>query len=191
MITSLVPGKIEQVLVRPGETVAAGQELARVTSTELDSLQLSLLQTRARSALARKLVDQKAALEQDGVIAGKSLLEMQRLTLAEKSQPWRLLGRKLELLGLDKTAIQQVEQNGPPLSQVSITTPLGGIITHADVRIGQLIDSATDHLYHVVQPSTLWIVGEVLESEVRYLQTGQPVEATFTMPARRVVSGAD
>ena len=31
-----------------------------------------------------------------------------------------------------------------------------------------------------MQPSTLWIVGEVLESDVRYLQTGQPVEATFT-----------
>ena len=35
MITSLVPGKIDQVLVRPGETVAPGQELARVTSSEL------------------------------------------------------------------------------------------------------------------------------------------------------------
>ncbi len=52
------------------------------------------------------------------------------------------------------------------------------MITHADVRIGQTV-SPTDHLYHVVNPTTLWIVGEVLESDVRLLATGQEVEAGF------------
>ena len=75
MITSLVPGKIDQVLVRPGETVAAGQELARVVSVELESLQLSLLQAQAEVDLARKLVEQRTALDQEGVIAGKMLAE--------------------------------------------------------------------------------------------------------------------
>ena len=42
MITSLVPGRIEQVLVRPGESVGAGQELARLASMELESLQLGM-----------------------------------------------------------------------------------------------------------------------------------------------------
>ena len=93
MITSLVPGKIEQVLVRPGETVAAGQELARMTSMELASLQLALLQARGEAALARKLVDQKAALDQQGVIAGKSLLEAQA-TLAEKSAALEIARQK-------------------------------------------------------------------------------------------------
>jgi hypothetical protein len=56
---------------------------------------------------------------------------------------------------------------------------LRGIITHADVRIGQLV-RPTDHLYHVVDPTTLWIVGDVLESDVRFLEKGQPLKATFT-----------
>ncbi len=77
MITSLVPGKIDAVLVRPGETVVPGQELARLVSTELESLQLDLLQAKTQLELAHKLVDQRTALDQQGVIAGKSLLESQ------------------------------------------------------------------------------------------------------------------
>jgi len=177
MITSLVPGKIDRVLVRPGETVAPGQELARVVSTELASLQLALLQARAEVGLARKLLDQRTTLDQQGVIAGKTFFEAQS-TLAEKSASLEVARQKLEALGLDEGTIQNVEQDGLPFPYVSIASPIGGTITHADVRIGQHI-SATDHLYHVVDPSTLWIVGEVLESDVRYLETGQSVEATF------------
>jgi RND family efflux transporter MFP subunit len=46
------------------------------------------------------------------------------------------------------------------------------------VRIGQMV-SPTDHLYHVVNTTELWIVGEVLESDVGLLATGQQVEAEF------------
>jgi len=177
MIASLAPGKIERVLVRPGETVAPGQELARVVSTELESLQLALLQANAAAALARKLADQRATLDRQGVIAGKTLLEAQS-ALAERSAVLEIARQKLAALGLDEATIRQVEQSGRPLAYVSIASPIGGTITHADVRIGQVV-SPTDHLYHVVDPSSLWIVGEVLESDVRFLQKGQHVEAKF------------
>ena len=177
MITSLVPGKISQVLVRPGEAVTPGQELARVASSELESLQLALLRAGAEAALARKLVDQRSALDQQGVIAGKTLLEAQA-TLSDKSAALEIARQKLLALGLDEATVANLERNGEPLKYVPIASPIGGIITHADVRIGQLV-SPTDHLYHVVDPSTLWIVGDVLESEVRFLAKGQAIEATF------------
>ena len=79
---------------------------------------------------------------------------------------------------LDDAAIRKVEQEGQTLPHVSIVSPLDGIITHADVRIGQRI-SATDHLYHVVNTSKVWIVGDVLESDVQFLKKEQPVEANF------------
>ena len=98
MITSLVPGRIDQVLVRPGETVVPGQELARVTSAELASVQLTLLQAQAELALARKLLDQRTALDQQGVIAGKTLLEAQA-TLAQKSAALEIARQKLAVAG--------------------------------------------------------------------------------------------
>ncbi len=177
MITSLVAGKIDQVLVRPGETVAAGQELARVASAELAALQLALLQAKAETTLARKLLEQRTALDRQGVIAGKTLFEAQA-TLTQKSAALEIARQKLAALGLAPDLIDKVQQDGQPLSHVAITSPLAGVITHADVRIGQLI-TPTDHLYHVVDPASLWIVGDVLESDVRFLQAGQSVEAGF------------
>jgi len=183
MITSLVPGRIDRVLARPGETVAAGQELARVVSTELASLQSALLLAGAEVDLARRLLDQRMALDQQGVIAGKTLLEAQA-TLAEKSAALEIGRQKLLALGLDDAAIGKVEQEGQTLPHISIVSPLDGIITHADVRIGQRI-SATDHLYHVVDTPKVWIVGNVLESDVQFLEKGQPVEASFAaVPGR-------
>lgn len=177
MITSLVPGKIDQVLVHPGETVAPGQELARVVSVELESLQLSLLQAQAEVGLARKLVEQRRALDQEGIVAGKTLAEADA-GFSEKSAALEIARQKLAALGLDEAAIRRVQKTAERLPYVSITSPIGGVVTHADVRVGQVV-SATNHLYHVVNPATLWIVGEVLESDVRFLAGGQEVVAGF------------
>ena len=177
MITSLVPGKIEQVLVRPGETVTAGQELARIVSMELESLQLALLQAQTEVDLARKLVEQRDALDRQGVIAGKTLTEAES-GLAEKSAALEIARQKLAALGLDEKTIRHVQKTAERVAYVSITSPIGGVIAHADVRVGQVV-SATDHLYHVVDPTSLWIVGDVLESDVRFLAGGQQVVTNF------------
>lgn len=177
MVTSLVPGKIDRVLVRPGETVVPGQELARVVSVELESLQLVLLQSQAEVDLAKRLVEQRSALDQQGIIAGKTLTEAEA-GLAEKSAALEIARQKLAALGLDEGTIRRVQKTGQHLAYVSIISPIGGVITHADVRTGQVV-SSTDHLYHVVNPTAPWIVGDVLESDVRFLAAGQPVVASF------------
>jgi RND family efflux transporter MFP subunit len=190
MITSLVPGKIDKVMVRPGETVVAGQELARLTSVELESLQLSLLQAQNEAKLARKLVKQRKVLEEDGVIAGKLLAEAEA-SLIEKLAAVEIGRQKLSAVGLDDATIQRIQETGQRLGYVSITSPMDGVIVHADVRIGQTV-SATDHLYHVVNPKTLWIVGDVLESDVRFLGNDQPVVASFSgLPGEQLSGKVD
>ncbi|HLA86285.1 MAG TPA: efflux RND transporter periplasmic adaptor subunit [Thermoguttaceae bacterium] len=177
MIASLVPGKIDQVLVRPGETVTTGQELARVVSMELESLQLALLRAASEVDLAERLVRQRRSLEADGVIAGKKLLEAET-TLAQKTAELRIAEAKFRALGINGEVLGKLRAGGQPLRSVAIRSPIAGIITHADVRMGQVVKT-TDHLYHVVDPSKVWIVGDVLESDVRYLDKGQPVGARF------------
>ena len=187
MITSLVPGKIDEVLVRPGETVSPGQELARVKSAELESLQLAILQTNAEVQLAQKLVDQRTELDRQGVIPGKDLIESQA-TLTQKSAELLIARQKFLALGFDSETLQQVEESGRPLPHASITSPIGGIITHADVRVGQVVQP-TEHLYHVVDPTKVWIVGDVLESDVRHLRRGQEVEAVFAAQPDMKIAG--
>ncbi|MFV2069937.1 MAG: efflux RND transporter periplasmic adaptor subunit, partial [Pirellulales bacterium] len=136
MITSLVPGKIEQVFVRPGETVKAGQELARVVSMELEAIQLAMLQAASEVNLAERMLEQRRGLDTEGVIAGKIVLEAET-TLAQKTAELRLAQEKLRALGINDKTFQSIRSSGRPLRFVSITSPIAGIIMHADVRIGQ------------------------------------------------------
>ena len=187
MITSLVPGKIDQVLVRPGETVKAGQELARIVSMELEAIQLAMLQAASELDLAQRLVGQRRGLDAEGVIAGKSVLEAET-TLAQKTAELRITEEKLRALGIGGETPKTIRTSGRTLRFVSITSPVAGIITHADVRVGQVVKT-TDHLYHVVDPSRVWIVGEVLESDVRHLDKGQPVAARFAAYPQKQFDG--
>lgn len=190
MITSLVPGKIDEVLVLPGETVAPGQELARVKSAELESLQLAILQAHAEVQLAQKLVDQRTELGRQGVIAGKDLIEAQA-TLTQKSAELEISRQKFLALGFHSRTLRNVEESRRPLPYASITSPIGGIITHADVRVGQVVQPA-EHLYHVIDPTKVWIVGDVLESDVRHLRRGLEVEAVFAaLPDMKIVGQID
>jgi RND family efflux transporter MFP subunit len=183
MISSLVPGKIDRVLVRPGEIVAPGQELARVVSMELESLQSETLQFATEAAIAQRIVDQRTALDNEGAIAGKTLLEAKTL-LAQKVTQLEIARHKLAALGFNEQTLRQIQTSGQTIGWLSITSPIGGMISHADVRVGQVV-RPTDHLYHVVDPSTVWIIGEVLEADVASLRKGQEVKAAFAaLPGR-------
>ncbi len=187
MITSLVSGKIDQVLVPPGGEVVAGQELARVASMELEAIQLTMLQAASEVHLAKRLVEQRRVLDAGGVIAGKSVLEAET-NLSQKIAELRVAEEKIRALGIDDDTVKRIRANGQPLRFVSIVSPIDGVVTHADVRVGQVV-SPTDHLYHVVNSSQLWIVGEVLESDVRHLKKGQKVTARFTAYPDRQFDG--
>jgi membrane fusion protein, heavy metal efflux system len=187
MIASLVPGKVERVLVRPGETVACGQELARVASMELESLQSEMLQLAAEAAVARRVLEQRTLLESQGAIAGKGLLEA-KVLLALKTTQLEIARHKLIALGFDERSLAQMQASGQTTGWLSITSPIGGVIVHADLRVGQVIQPS-DHLYHVVDPSTVWIVGEALEADVGNLRTGQEVKASFAGLAGRTFVG--
>ena len=187
MVASPVSGRIAQVLVRPGQTVAPGEELARVSASELESLQSTFLEAQAEADLARRLVDQRTVLEHQNVIAGKMLLEAQA-TLAERSVALAVARQKLAAVGLDDATIGEVQHSGQPAPLLSLTSPIGGAIAQGDVRVGQSVDP-TEHLYHVVDPSLLWIVCDVLESDVRFLRLGQQVTASFVALADEMFRG--
>ena len=187
MISSPVPGKVEQVLAPSGESVVAGQELTRVVSMELQSLQADLLQAVAEATIAERLMQQRTALDEQGVAAGKSLLEA-KAALVQKRAQLEIANQKLLALGFTAEMLKQVRASGQMLRSMSITSPIGGVITHSDVRVGQTV-APTDHLYHVVNLSTLWVVGEALEADVAHLRKGQEVVAHFAAAPGQSLTG--
>jgi RND family efflux transporter MFP subunit len=177
-VTTLTAGKIERVLVKPGETVKAGQELARVESLELELLQAKLLQTAAEIELLERLIRLREPLVASGSIAGKVLLES-KTELQQKQAQHGIVLYKLQALGVDRKAIDALLQAGETIRWIPVVSPIAGTIARIDTRPGQLVES-TEHLFDIVDLSTLYVVGEVLESDAYQVRVGLPVVITLT-----------
>ena len=176
-VTTLIPARIAKVFVKPGEVVTAGQELARIESLELESLQLEMLQSAEEVKLDRKLLAQRQRLAGQGVISGAKLFQIQS-ELRQKTSKLQIAIRKLRALGLDQETLDRIRATEVPVRSISITAPIGGIVRHAVARTGQFIQS-NEHLFDIVDLSSLWIVGDVLEVDVSRVATGMPVNVTF------------
>ena len=177
-VTTLTAGKIERVLVKPGQQVAVGQELAWVQSLELESLQSELLKTTTEITVLEQLIKQREPLVASGGIAGKVLLES-KSNLQRKRAQREIVSHKLQALGVDAAAIDSLLQSGVLLRSLPVLAPVAGTIESIDTRPGQLVES-TDHLFDIVALSTLYVVGEVLEGDLFQVRPGLPVGMTFT-----------
>lgn len=177
MITTLVPGRIARVSALPGEAVEAGRELAFVESLELEDLQRDLLRADSERELAARFLRQREGLAEKEAISRVDL-QQSRHVLDEATADVAIATQKLLALGLDREAIGRLRETREPLAGLPITSPIAGVVTHADVRVGQVV--ATDeHLFHVVDASEVSIVAEILESDVAVVEAGQPIRATF------------
>jgi cobalt-zinc-cadmium efflux system membrane fusion protein len=176
-VSTLIPGRIEQVLVKPGEAVKAGQELARVSGMELENLQLALLQALKQKTLAVQVLQGQEAAGEG--IAGKVLLES-RTEAQRQATRYQVAWEKLKAIGLGDETLQRVCETGETAGALPIVSPIDGIVSIADVRTGQIVHP-TEHLYHIVEGSRVWIVAKVLEADAGLVKIGMPLEVTFAM----------
>jgi cobalt-zinc-cadmium efflux system membrane fusion protein len=178
MITTLLSGRVSQVLVRPGESVEAGQILATVESLEVRALEHDLLRAESKRSLAARVLAQQQRLQQVNALARADLAEAER-NAVEASAEVLLAVRKLRALGLVDEIISERMTTGLTRGSVAIVSPIKGTVVHADVRAGQVV--ATDeHLFYVVDLSELEVAGEVLENDVPRTRVGQPIEVRVT-----------
>ncbi|HUG90734.1 MAG TPA: efflux RND transporter periplasmic adaptor subunit [Planctomycetaceae bacterium] len=177
MVTTLAAGRIHAVLVEPGQAVEAGQPLARVESLELETLQLDMLQAARDVKLAERFVEQRRTLRDAGAIAGESLLDAET-ELRQKLIELETARRKLQALGFSTADLAEVLDSGEALAFLTVSSPISGLVEHVDVRVGQFVDTE-DHLFSIVNPSRLLVIGEVLETDAWQVSAGIPADATF------------
>lgn len=167
--TTMAAGRIVKILVQPGDRVTAGQELARVESSALVALQQDMLRASSELSLAEQLLKQRKELGA-ALITGKLLLETQT-TRDSKALELGIVRQKLQTIGLTTEQLAEVLASGRPLRRLAIRSPIAGIVSEADVRLGQIVEP-TEHLYHIVDASQVWIVADVLESDSAAVKEG-------------------
>ncbi len=177
IVSTLMPGRITSVLIKPGESVRAGQKLAELESLELETLQVEMLQASEALRLSEQLLEQRRHLVEQGAITKSKLLETEA-AFREKSATLGITIRKLRAVGLDQELLDKVRSTEQPIRSISITAPINGMIKHSVAREGQYVEEA-DGLFKIVDLSSLSLVGEVLEADVSRIKEGMPVQVTF------------
>ena len=182
-ITTLVRGRVAEVHADLGQMVKANQLLAVLHSGDLGLAQSAYLKARARRHVAEQAYQRAQFLFQEKVIgqAEEQRREGEMISIRAEAQE-ALEG--LRLLGMDDKQIRSLERTQTIRSQVPIVAPFAGRVIARDLTKGELVETA-NKLFVVADLSTVWVVANVSEKDVSYVQhattvPNQPVEVHVT-----------
>ncbi|MBI4574865.1 MAG: efflux RND transporter periplasmic adaptor subunit [Planctomycetes bacterium] len=183
-------GRIVAIAARPGTVVAAGDELARVESLDLDVLGIELIQSRTQLDYVLKDRERIVALVDKGLAAAKEQLDVET--------EWHSLEigldaarRRLLAVGLASEEIDAAIAEGKSPRTLPVRAPIGGVVIHADLEVGRFVESS-DHLFELADLSRVWIVGEVPEDKSAQVRVGAEVRASFAAwPDRRFTGSVE
>jgi cobalt-zinc-cadmium efflux system membrane fusion protein len=90
---------------------------------------------------------------------------------------------RLRILGKTDTEITALEgaPNAQPMNpEVLVRAPIAGVVVQRQVGLGQYITSAsggaTNPVYSIGNPATVWLIANVRETDAASVRIGQPVE---------------
>jgi cobalt-zinc-cadmium efflux system membrane fusion protein len=186
-IGASVTGRVTEVVSELGHSVATGQTLARIASTELTTAQLAYLRANASTSLAERALDRAKQLIQADVI-GSAELQRREAELAISKAELRASSDQLRLMGVPAAAISRLTDQGTLSAAASVLTTQSGVVTERKVSQGQVVQPG-DHLFTVANLSSVWVIGAVPEQTARSVQVGQKMDITVPALGNRTLSG--
>lgn len=166
-------GLIESMAVAPDESVAEGQPIARLRSTELVEAQRLFLTALSADGLARNRLERDEQLYKERIIAERRVITTRaeavfaRTELDERRQ---LLG----LLGMPEAAVERLRRDRQIAPALEVVAPVGGIVLQRQATPGERVAAAAP-LFTVANLSPLWINLQVPQSGIASLEPGARV----------------
>lgn len=106
----------------------------------------------------------------------KELLEAAKIKDTNPSF-YQAARNRLKLLDFRDQQIDAIETAGRPLHRVDIYAPIAGTVISRHVARGEYIREG-DTLFEIVNLDTVWILFEAYESDLLWIETGDPVHVT-------------
>lgn len=184
-----IGGRITAVYARPGQTVRAGEKLAEMESLELETIQLELLRAQAEVELSRRTLAQMTSLADAKIAATRELSEA-RARHEQNRGGVTIASSKLRSLGIAKEQIDRLltDAPGPLAKTITVTSPIGGAVIHADVSVGQVV-APNEHLFEIVDVAKVWVKIGVLERDLQRTAVGQRMELSLAAYPGETVQG--
>lgn len=175
-ITPLVGGVVKSVAVDLGSRVHAGELLARVTSAAIGEVQSAYLRALAEDQLRDETVERERNLHAQGISSEKDLQEAEAAHQAALVDV-RQAKQQLMALGFDEQQIQALAEQKATPGVLEIRAPFAGEIVERTAVQGALAEIGKP-LFTLADPTTLWAMVSIPESQLRRAQVGQAVHLT-------------
>jgi len=178
-------GRVTRVIAGLGDVVRQGAPLALVEATEFVQAQNDLNTAVAQVKLAqinetRKhgLYDAKGGSLQDWQQAQTDLIAAQTALDSVRN--------RLRILGRTDAQIAELESSKQMSPVATLTAPIAGVVVDRQVGPGQFLQSgASTPVFTIADPSSVWLLANVRESDVGLVRLGQTVEVRVpAYPAR-------
>jgi RND family efflux transporter MFP subunit len=175
-VSAQLAGTLEWVGVDRGQQVSAGQEVARVASLELQTMQLRLLEADLELRLVEDTLGRLRKMQQS--VAARKLWEAEsrRNTLRQTAET---LGRKLLALGLSKRQLDALRRRQELVRSLPVRSTISGRVVRFDRALGQAL-KAEEVLFEVHDLSEPLIRGFVAESDLIHVRPGQRARVRLT-----------
>jgi cobalt-zinc-cadmium efflux system membrane fusion protein len=164
-VISLASGRVVDIRARLGDTVAKGQLLMRVHSTDVSGAFSDYRKALADETLARAQLDRSKLLYDKGAIAAKDI-EIAQDTDAKAKVDVETAMEHLKVLGVD------VDH---PASTVDIFAPISGVIVEQNVTAAAGVKTLDNspNLFTIADLSRVWIVCDVYENDMANVRLGE------------------
>jgi len=165
VVTAHATGTIVSIEKRLGDSVRAGETLARVESREAAAIAAERDVAISKAALARSIEQREQGLFEQHVTPRQDL---------EAARAQRVAAESEERRARAAAANAHVAEDGRSIQTVS---PLSGYITAMDTRLGSFVQADTE-LFRVADPSRIQIEASVPASDAIRVSTGDPAVVT-------------
>jgi membrane fusion protein, heavy metal efflux system len=191
-------GRVVAVLATKGQFVRKGQPLLVVESPDYVAAQTDLTNARAdvdKAAVnlqtAEANVDRACRLFAQDAIAEKELQSDQSALALAQAELRRALSAlavaQSKLMIFGKTPSDVARLNAFVDCTLTITAPIAGTIVDRQVGPGQILKTdSTTPLFQISSLSTLWVHGDVFESDLPNIRSGAPVEISVESYPKQV-----
>lgn len=168
-ISSLIPGRVKKINIRPGEKVSMGHLLFTLEGNEIIQIQQDYAESYNQLILLKANYDRNKELAKENITARKDLLlaETDYNTMLAKKEGLKAL---LLMVNIDPSAIEK----GSILPAISVYSPIDGYITNLFFEVGEFID-ANNTIVEIIDPNQLQLDIAVFKQDIDNIAKGQTV----------------
>src|SRR5256885_1095016 len=178
---SPLSGRVEELLVKPGDTVKKGQPLLTIASPEVEAAIADEHAAAADLALQRRNLDRARALLADQAIARKDVAQAES-DLAKAQAARERAAARLAVLGI------RADEHS---SRFTLRAPLAGtVVERAALPGAEVRADAGTPLVTISDLGRVWVFADVHEADLAAVRAGHEAQVTVasypgvTFPAR-------